>query len=174
MTDNFVDLVAVGNQLYMVYERCGDQKPRLRPDRVRVGDTGIELGQLKGLASCVVGAVEAIIMIRTERERQCPTGSRPGGAQGFPQLGERKTPRPTRAKTGSGIAWLSPILPSRNEINSVTTDSTEVDPIEIEIASRDPTANTSWRFATPCPAQCKHGTQTTAPWEAKRDRWPRP
>ena len=134
----------------MVYERCGDQKPRLRPDRVRVGDTGIELGQLKGLASCVVGAVEAIIMIRPERERQCPTGSRPGGAQGFPQLGERKTPRPTRAKTCSGIAWLSPILPSRNEINSVTTDSTEVDPIEI--ASRDPMAN------TPCD---NGGTMTT-------------
>ena len=33
-------------------------------DRVRVGDTGIELGQLKGLVSCIVGAVEVIVTIR--------------------------------------------------------------------------------------------------------------
>ena len=67
------------------------------------------------------------------------------GCDEFPQFGERKTPRTTCPVTGSGSAWLSPILSSRNEINFVTTDSTEVDPIEIEIeiAFRDPTANTS-------------------------------
>jgi hypothetical protein len=49
--------------------------------RVRVGDTGIELGQLKGLVSCIVGAVEVVMAIRPERDSS-PTGSRPGGAQG--------------------------------------------------------------------------------------------
>ena len=37
--------------------------------RERVGVMGIKLGQLKGLASCLVGAVEVIVTIRPETEK---------------------------------------------------------------------------------------------------------
>ena len=44
-------------------------------DRASVGDTSIVLGQLNGLASGIVGAVEVIIAIRPERETVIPQGA---------------------------------------------------------------------------------------------------